>query len=244
MRSVRNRLAGPTALKGAIAALPLLLALAAGAPAGMAQTGGSGAGGAGGAAGTGGASPGGTGGGAGPAPSSPGIAPPSPGGAVIGPALTPGAGPGASTTGPQSRPASPPSTQQDTGVPSGNTGIRPVPSAGNAEPNSPIHRQNKDSEGRIVPDVTSPGRAGETSPEDAIPGGSGGGGTGSPAAEAGTDPLDATQTRRSGSISEEPERIRRGGAAGANLDECMQIWDPSTHMTKEQWRTTCERLGR
>ena len=46
------------------------------------------------------------------------------------------------------------------------------------------------------------------------------------------------------SISQEPNRLRRGGAAGANLDECMKVWDSTTHMSKDQWRTTCKRLGR
>jgi hypothetical protein len=60
-----------------------------------------------------------------------------------------------------------------------------------------------------------------------------------------TDPLDASESSRPNSISGEPERVKRsGGAAGASLDDCMKIWDPSTHMSKAQWETTCKRLGR
>lgn len=51
-------------------------------------------------------------------------------------------------------------------------------------------------------------------------------------------------SRTTHSIQEEPNRVKRGGAAGKSLDECMEIWDPGTHMTKEQWETTCKRLGR
>jgi hypothetical protein len=27
-----------------------------------------------------------------------------------------------------------------------------------------------------------------------------------------------------------------------SLEECMAMWDPLTHMTKAQWRTTCDRI--
>jgi hypothetical protein len=33
----------------------------------------------------------------------------------------------------------------------------------------------------------------------------------------------------------------RQGAAGHSLESCMEVWEPATHMTKEQWRETCER---
>ncbi len=33
----------------------------------------------------------------------------------------------------------------------------------------------------------------------------------------------------------------RGGAAGKNIEECMGTWDAGTHMTKKEWRATCER---
>jgi hypothetical protein len=27
------------------------------------------------------------------------------------------------------------------------------------------------------------------------------------------------------------------------LDACMKDWDPATHMTKEEWRHTCQRVA-
>jgi hypothetical protein len=33
----------------------------------------------------------------------------------------------------------------------------------------------------------------------------------------------------------------RVGAAGKNIEECMGTWDAGTHMTKKEWRATCER---
>jgi hypothetical protein len=33
----------------------------------------------------------------------------------------------------------------------------------------------------------------------------------------------------------------RVGAAGKNVEECMATWDAGTHMTKKEWRATCER---
>lgn len=51
-------------------------------------------------------------------------------------------------------------------------------------------------------------------------------------------------SRTTHSIQDEPNRVKRGGADGKSLDECMKIWDPGTHMSKAQWETTCKRLGR
>lgn len=173
-------------------------------------------------------------------------------------AVSPGlnTAPSASTpgTGPQSRsPATPPST-----VPQVDTGNPPVPSAGNAEPNSPIYRQDTPP-GALTPqpNTTNPaglgtkGRAPET---DTPPGGSGGSSTGGSVTPGSGDPLVPTDPtgnparygsgRSTDSISEEPNRVTRGGAAGKDLDECMRLWDPGTHMTKDQWKGTCERLGR
>lgn len=158
--------------------------------------------------------------------------------------------PRAPTTGPQSRsPAMPPSP-----IPPRDTGIPPVPSAGNAEPNSPIYRRD------TQPGTLTPDRDPSTSQPriDTPPGGSGGGALGQQGDQDGgsvsgdplipTDPSGRPAESGSGrpttSIGEEPDRVKRGGAAGANLDECMKLWDPSTHMTKERWKETCERLGR
>lgn len=170
------------------------------------------------------------------------------------PSTTPGPSPKTPATGPQSRsPAMPPSP-----IPPRDTGIPPVPSAGNAEPNSPIYRRD------TQPGTLTPDRAPSTTQQpqvDTPPGGSGGGGALGQEQEQGgggsvsgdplipTDPAGNPAESESGrpttSIGEEPDRIKRGaGAAGGNLDECMKLWDPSTHMTKERWRETCERLGR
>ena len=41
-----------------------------------------------------------------------------------------------------------------------------------------------------------------------------------------------------------PARPRSSaGGGGETLEECMALWDPSTHMTKETWRETCLRTG-
>lgn len=190
------------------------------------------------------------------------------GGAAGSPGASPGAGAGvggatgagvpatrspspampAPPSGPQvNSPATPPST-----VPERNTGIRPVPSAGNAEPNSPIYRQDQEATpaGRVPSgDPTTPGnRQPQTGEIPNSTGGAVGDGTSSGASGAGSDDLGGTEVEKAkdpSSISDEPNRIKRGGgAAGADLEGCMKVWDPSTHMTKEQWRTTCKRLGR
>jgi hypothetical protein len=36
-----------------------------------------------------------------------------------------------------------------------------------------------------------------------------------------------------------PDPNRGGG--GATLADCMALWDPSTHMTRPEWRATCVR---
>lgn len=32
-------------------------------------------------------------------------------------------------------------------------------------------------------------------------------------------------------------------AYGATMKDCMSVWDPTTHMTKEQWKSACERTS-
>lgn len=215
----------------------------------FAQSGGSGGSGSGGAGGTGGASGStGTGGSTGAGSyTGTGSGAVSPGGVNSAPsAATPGIGP-------QSRsPAMPPST-----VPQVDTGNPPVPSAGNAEPNSPIYRQDTPP-GALTPqpNATNPAGTGADAraQPDAPPGGSGGSSAGRSGTAGTGDPLVPTDPagnparegsgRATDSISEEPNRVTRGGASGKDLDECMKLWDAGTHMTKEQWKGTCERLGR
>ena len=210
----------------------LSLAMPIGTDAVLAQSGGS----------TGGASGGASGGGTSGATGSPSGA----GSGAADTSPTGGPSPRAPATGPQSRsPATPPST-----VPQRDTGVRQVPSPGNAEPNSPIYRQDTQ-----PGDLLTPRAPTTSSPQTDSPPGGGGGGAGSAGGAGGGDPLMPTDPagnpagpgseRSTTSIGEEPDRIKRGGgAAGADLEDCMKLWDSSTHMTKERWKETCERLGR
>ena len=36
--------------------------------------------------------------------------------------------------------------------------------------------------------------------------------------------------------------VREARAAAAALTECKQTWDPTTHMSKEEWAQTCRRV--
>lgn len=140
--------------------------------------------------------------------------------------------------GPQSRSPTPlPST-----VPERQTGVPPVPSAGNAEPSSPIYRQDRQSNpNNSQSDATDP--LSRTPRQDPAIGGSGRAGSGGSAT--GTGEADVMGTRSSNSIGEEPDRVQReGGAAGKSLDECMQNWDQDTHITQARWKEICQRLGR
>jgi len=42
------------------------------------------------------------------------------------------------------------------------------------------------------------------------------------------------------------QKTRRSGAAAddvqARFKECMEHWDAKTHMTKQEWRRTCQRV--
>jgi hypothetical protein len=121
----------------------------------------------------------------------------------------------------------------------------PAPSTGNADVTSPIERQVDRQVDRIerqgAGSADNASRQGQRAPTpDTYPGG-GGSGTGASTGE--SDNLDVSRTRREDTISGEPDRVKRGGAGGKTMADCMAIWDPSTHMSKEQWRTTCERLG-
>jgi hypothetical protein len=39
-----------------------------------------------------------------------------------------------------------------------------------------------------------------------------------------------------------PKELLKRGAD--YLQQCMQDWEPATHMTKQEWRRTCERVAR
>lgn len=155
------------------------------------------------------------------------------------------------STGPQSRSPTPrPST-----VPQVETAPRRTPSAGNAEPNSPIYR---DSSPRDFQSSDPLNPRGITDPEpqlDDPAGGSGGSSSGRGDAAGGDSlmpvdpsghPAELGSGRKTDSISDEPNRVTRGGggAAGKNFQECMGFWRSDTHMTKSEWRETCKRLER
>ena len=38
------------------------------------------------------------------------------------------------------------------------------------------------------------------------------------------------------------EEVQERYLATESIESCMKSWDPGTHMTKEAWRTTCERI--
>lgn len=217
----------------------------------LAQTGGGGTGGnTGGGAGSsagstgapGTAAPGGT---AGPAPGTPGAGQSTGEGAGQGTGLSGPSGPAnpsaaARPLSPSGAP-SPPLAGPENRMPENRTQVRPVPSVGNAEPTSPVNRQDRDAATGVArPDLSSPDERSPT--QDPTLGGSGGAGSG---ARTGIDPgTDVSGTRASDTIAGEPERVQRqGGAGGRSLDDCMKLWDKGTHMSQAQWKATCQRLG-
>jgi hypothetical protein len=59
-----------------------------------------------------------------------------------------------------------------------------------------------------------------------------------PADAAGTNSSDeARQSSNHASTGSVPSRD-----AEQRMKECMSIWEPRTHMTKQQWRRTCKTL--
>jgi hypothetical protein len=58
------------------------------------------------------------------------------------------------------------------------------------------------------------------------------------AAPAGRAPRDASKLP----VDTPPEELKK--RAAQYLDQCMQDWEPATHMTKQEWRRTCERVAR
>jgi hypothetical protein len=137
-------------------------------------------------------------------------------------------------------------------VPQTGQGGAQVPSAGNAEPMSPVNRQaaplGQTDSGQTDLGATAPaggtGTAqtpgGARSPE--APRGAGEqatGAAGTPLDQPATDPATDPTALSSGGSARLGDN--RQGAAGATLDECMKVWDATTHMTKEEWRRTCER---
>jgi hypothetical protein len=52
-----------------------------------------------------------------------------------------------------------------------------------------------------------------------------------PAADAAQQP--ASNTMTTGSVNVERSMDQR-------MKDCMEVWEPRTHMTKQQWRRTCK----
>lgn len=124
-------------------------------------------------------------------------------------------------------------------VPQPPSAVPPVPSAGNAEPNSPIYRQPPTTTNNAPsPSTSTPSEQPQPQPSTGVTGRS------APNDDKDTD-LDVSGTRSPNTISEEPARVQReGGAVGQSLEGCLNAWDASTHLTRDQWQKTCERLGR
>lgn len=137
----------------------------------------------------------------------------------------------------------------------------PVPSAGN----SPLNTQNRGTTatettpsngapGSEQPNSTSRGSAGmdpnaaSSSAQSTGQSQQTGGGT---AATDSIDPSGASGGTTSGSgggsrgVTGDSSGTSGAGndraAFGASMDQCMSVWDKETHMTKEEWRRTCER---
>lgn len=47
--------------------------------------------------------------------------------------------------------------------------------------------------------------------------------------------------RTASSSTATPTGGNSGGAYGRTIEDCMSVWDPTTHLTKEQWRAACSR---
>jgi len=62
-------------------------------------------------------------------------------------------------------------------------------------------------------------------------------GTAADAASGGRSPRDPSQVPSAGT----PEELAKRSAD--YLQQCMQDWEPATHMTKQEWRRTCQRVS-
>ncbi len=140
-------------------------------------------------------------------------------------------------------------------VPQTGRGSAQVPSAANAEPNSPVNRQaaplNQADTGANgsagtggMPQRTdsqaTPSGSSDAMDQDALPGserptGAGGVLPDQRATDSSTDPT-ALSSGGSSRLGD-----NRQGAAGATIEDCMKVWEPATHMTKDEWRRTCAR---
>ncbi len=51
-------------------------------------------------------------------------------------------------------------------------------------------------------------------------------------------PADATKATESPAVT--TGSVNREQTAAQRMADCMAIWEPRTHMTKQQWRRTCK----
>lgn len=65
--------------------------------------------------------------------------------------------------------------------------------------------------------------------------------TGGTASGGGRGPHTASTATPSGSSTATPSESSSGGAYGRTIEDCMSVWDPTTHLTKDQWRAACAR---
>lgn len=142
-------------------------------------------------------------------------------------------------------------------TPQAGLGSAQVPSAGNAEANSPVRQQQAPLGTQTSP--TSPSTAttapgGGAANDGASTGAGGSGSTDGTSSGSGETPEPVTgrvpgqplppesvnPTELSSGGTARTDNARQG-AAGHTLESCMQVWEPATHMSKDEWRRTCER---
>lgn len=145
-------------------------------------------------------------------------------------------------------------TTGGSGGASGSTGA--TPRAPSAPPAVPGTVPGTTSPSVILPDnlptpsMSSPGAPGSptgsigstTSPTAPIPGATGTGSLATPNSAAPTTASPITPTNPNvGTSAGGPARTGSMGGGGKTIEDCMAFWDEKTHMTRQQWRRTCQR---
>jgi len=197
-------------------ALATVLLLAAGVGASLAQTGGGGGASSGGGASGGAASPGTT----------------SPGATTTAPRAPTAGAPALAPTAPASQ--GPPGTTTNTDVfPPSRVLQSPAPGA--ASPATAV--PNAASQGQPAPGQATTGAPGQSTTGQATSGQSN--------SQTGNFPSSGARPQPGGANSSQQsvESARTGkNPMQHTLNDCIRLWDPGTHMTKQQWRSTCARV--
>jgi hypothetical protein len=55
--------------------------------------------------------------------------------------------------------------------------------------------------------------------------------------------VSAAQTRKP-SVAQVQVQSGKSGKATTPMERCLEVWDPFTRMTKQEWRATCKRTVR